>query len=807
VVFTLRLFGGLAVEGPDGPLTGRAAQKRRLALLSLLAVAPARAVSRDKLIACLWPETETEQGRHLLSVSIYELRKALGEAAIVSRGDDLVLGTELVCADIHEFGEALEGGDWERAVALYTGPFLDGVFVSDAPEFERWAESERQRYVLRYTDALEKSAEERAARGDTRGAVEAWRRLAAHDPFNSRVALGLMRALEAAGDRAGAIQHARVYTVLLHEEFGAEPDPDVEALAERLRQEPAPAESSAREQPVEPPAPATATVDIAGAAADQPTTEAVPDTRARPPEVDTPSPAPRPATLGSRARRSLASRPGRLIAAALLVVLVGVAWAGRSGVPYWANTPALPTTIAVLPFVDVSPDGSNEFFSDGLTEEIINALSKIEGLRVPARTSAFAFKGKNIDVREVGDRLGVSSVLEGSVRTSGDRLRITVRLIDVTNGYDLWSRTYERRMGEIFEVQDEIARSVVSALKVELAGGAQTELVQSSTEDIEAYNLYLKGRYHWYKRTGEGFRQAIAHFQQATERDPGYALAYTGLADVYNMLGAFDYGVLPPNEAFPKAKAAAERALALDPDLAEAHTARANTLLNYEWNWPEAEREFRRATELNPGYAPAHHWYSLYLMAVGREEDALVAMKRARELDPLSLVMSTGLARHYYFARDFDRAIAEYTRALEVDPDFVTAHLGLGLTYEAKGAQAEAITEYRKALDILGDPLPVVIALLGHAHGRAGNRPEALKMLQQLRNMERQRYVAPENYAIINLGIGEEEQALDWLERAYENRSGSMIYLGLEPPLDPIRSHPRFARLLSRVGLRTSPAR
>ncbi|MBW3630863.1 MAG: winged helix-turn-helix domain-containing protein, partial [Gemmatimonadetes bacterium] len=366
-MFTLRLLGGLLLGNEAGPLTGRAAQKRRLALLSVLAMAPTRVLSRDKLIGLLWPESDTEQARHLLSVALYELRKALGEDLVLSRGDDVALGDGLR-TDVRSFEEALAEGALERAVELYAGPFLDGFYLSDAPEFERWVDSERDRLARRYQGALEKLAEERTASGDLRGAADAWRKLATVDPFNSRIACGLMEALAAAGDRAGALQHARTHEALLREEFGVEADPEIAALTTRLREEP-PAES----------------------------------------------------------RRPRAATPAE----------------SADGVDPVSAAPS----IAVLPFADVSPARDNQYFSDGLTEEILNALSRVPGLRVAGRTSTFALRDRGLDVRGVGDALRVRTVLEGSVRKAGDRLRITTSLVDVASGYTLWGETYDREGG------------------------------------------------------------------------------------------------------------------------------------------------------------------------------------------------------------------------------------------------------------------------------------------------------------------------------------------------------------------------
>lgn len=783
-MFTLRLLGGLALEDDDGVVAGRAAQKRRLALLAVLATAPARTLTRDKLIGRLWPESETEQARHLLSVALYELRKALGDL-LVTRGDDVALEGDGFRTDVERFESALDGEEFERGVELYAGPFLDGFYLSESTDFEQWVDGERERLARRFRGALEALAEGRARAGDARGAVEAWHRLAAVDPYNSRYALQLVRAMAATGDRAGALQQLRVHEILLREEFGAEPAPELVALAAQLREEPAP-----MELPLAPPPD-----PVVLSPEEVPVAESVaaPEPLPEPAAVAVGMP---PVAVPAPPRRRWRPWPGALIAVSIagVIAVATAAWYGMSTDREEAGL----TSVAVLPLADVSPSGDNEYFSDGLTEEIINVLSTADELQVAARTSTFAFRDRGLDVREVGEQLGVRTVLEGSVRKAGDRLRITLRLVDVESGYELWGQTYDRGLGDVFEVQAEIAREVLGALRGELAGAPQP--IRSSTADPEAYNLYLRGRYHWYRRTPADFQKAIGYFEQAVARDPAYALAYTGLADAYILLGAYDYGVLPPREAYPRARAALARALELDPASAEAHAGLGDVLLTYDWDWQGAEREFRRALELNPGYAPAHHWYALDLMVLGRPGEALAAIRRARELEPLSLVMTTGMARILYFARDYPASVAEYRRALEMDSTFVTARLGLGLALLQDGKPEEAIGEYRAALRLLGVPHPAAVALLAHAQARHNQQEEARAALAQLMARSEDHYLPPEYVALVHLGLGDREQTLTWLERAYQNRSGSLAFIGIEPLLDPLRGDPRFQALQRRVG-------
>lgn len=778
----LRVLGGLSIEADaDRATTGRAAQRRRLAILALLARAPSLCLSRDKLIGYLWAEQSEDQARHRLSVAVYDLRKALGENALVSHGEDLCLDSEVVHSDLAAFEEALERRDYERAIELYAGPFLDGVYLSDAPEFERWAEEARGFCARKYRQALEDLAEQRENSGDLAGAIEAWRRVAAADAYNSRIALRLMQVLHAAGNRAAALQHAQEHAELLQREFGAEPDPEIAEFAERLRAEPAAVDGQGGR-----------TRAASGIGTTQPTDES--DARQPPREGPVRQAADRvQASTPPKATRRWPRRTTAAVAAiAVVAAAIGIMMSRAERRPG--------PSIAVLPFHNMSPDGTGEHISDGLTEEIINALSKLDGLNVSARTSAFAYKGKEADVRDVARQLDVETVLEGSVRSDGGYLVVTAQLINAETGYQLWSDRYERQLKDVFTVQEGIAQAVVNALRPRLLRQSSDPLVQHSTRDFEAYLLYLQGRHHWYQRTPEAFENAILYLDSAIARDPEYAMAYAGRSDVYSLLGAYEYGLAPPADAFPKARADAEAALRLDPDLADAHAAIANIMFWYDWNWESAEREYRHAIQLNPGCVPAHHWLSLLLIVTGREQEAFAAIMRAQELNPPSLVMTSALGRHFYFTRAYDRAIQEYRRALERDSTFVTARQGLGLALLEMGKPEEAIAEYETAL-ALGAPQPLTWALLGNAYGRSGNEAEATTILQRLREESEHRHIPAEYPALIHLGLGDSDAALSGFERAYAERSGALVFLSVYPIVDPLRSHPSFQALLQKLEL------
>ncbi len=422
-------------------------------------------------------------------------------------------------------------------------------------------------------------------------------------------------------------------------------------------------------------------------------------------------------------------------------------------------------SIAVLSFANLSSDPEQEYFCDGMAEEIINALSHIEDLQVVARTSALSFKGQAIDVREIGRRLGVKTVMEGSVRRSGSRLRITTQLVDVASGYHLWSEKFDRDLEDVFAIQDEISLAVVENLRVRLQKGDETRLAKRHTDDPVAYGLYLKGRYFWNKRSEEGTKKAISLFEQATQADSGYAPAYAGLADCYVTLGFYD--ILPPKEAFPTAKAAAEKAIGLDSLLAEAHTSLAGVRLYYDWDWEGAEREFKNAIELNPGYSTAYQWYAEYLAFMGRYDESIGMGKRSMELDPLSPIIASNLASFYFVAGQYDTAIEEFRKALEMDSNLAVARIYLGLTYAAVERYDEAIAECQKGIDLSGSDDSPQQGLLGAIYGLAGRIDKGQQLLDRVIALSKTRYISPAQIATTYLALGQREQAFKWLDKAY----------------------------------------
>jgi len=453
-------------------------------------------------------------------------------------------------------------------------------------------------------------------------------------------------------------------------------------------------------------------------------------------------------------------------------------------------------SIAVLPFRNLSADAENDYFCEGLAEELLNALAKIDGLKVAARTSAFAFKGGKQSISEIGRALGVTTVLEGSVRASGARMRIAVQLANAADGYHVWSERYDRQLVDIFDVQDEITLAVVEALKLKLFGEARAAALKRGTENAEAYRHYLRGRFFWNQRTAEALRRSAEHYQRAIAEDPGYALAYAGLAQTYVLFGWLS--VAAPRESMPRARAAALQALELDETVAEAHAALGVYLSFYAWDQPASERALRRAVELNPSSATAHHWLgNIALLAMGRWDESLAALRRAAELDPLAPSIASDLGVTLLYARRYDEAIAQFARTLALDPGFYVARYHLGQALHASGRWQEAIGEYATCLASVDDPW--VTALLARSLARAGRNGEAARLRDALRADSGRRYVPNVALAIVDAALGEPSAALEWLEKDLDERSLYPPFYAVDPVFDELRDDRRFDELVRRV--------
>lgn len=859
--FRLRFLGSPSLSTADGTrLSGPEIQRHRLALLALLTLAPDQALSRDRLIAYLWPERNTDGARQLLNQAVYRIRKALGDEVILSQGEDLQLNREVVSADVTDFEAALARGDDEHAVSLYEGPFADGFFVSEAPELEQWIAQTRDRLAWMYARRLEALAEAAEQRADLAGAVAWWKARATHDPLDSRIAIRLIQCLNSAGNRAGALRHAAVHERLLKEGMGIDLDPEVAALVERLRKEPArewtaePAGESPRgvtatpggdtwaeRPPIDPgragaadldvgdrdyaevddPAtvgvkrpqpegaatPAFAAGDLAppaladaqptspaagavssisgardGTAADPATSYATPSDSRSPAGLAGVQHFSRPASasrLGYGARRRLA------VVAAVLAIAAGAAWT------VWARSSPPELSIAVLPFVNLSTDEENEFFSDGLTEEIITRLAGVPNLKVISRTSAMRYKGSTEPLRTIAEQLRVAHILQGSVRRSEGRLRVTAQLLDASTDEHRWAETFDFEGADIFVVQEEIARNVADALRVRLTPRS-AETIARQARAPEVYDLYRRGRFHWATRTREGHRLAIDYYQRAIERDSTFAEGYAGLADAYATSWQMGLSNLSEAETNARIEWAANRALALDSLSSDAHTSAGISLI-WKRDWPGAERELRRAIQLNPGNGSARSFLAMQLRGIGRTEESMRESRRAADSDPFALIVSIDYANACYIARDYGCAVEQYKRTLELNDRWAPTYTQLGLTYSAMGRHEDAIAAVSRAMEV--SPRSAVYrADLAYVHARAGRGQEAAEILRQVKAMGS---TPPFPIARAHIALDEADSAFVWLDRVRWQWPPHGVRS--DPALDPLRTDTRFVELSARI--------
>jgi TolB-like protein/DNA-binding winged helix-turn-helix (wHTH) protein/Flp pilus assembly protein TadD len=486
-----------------------------------------------------------------------------------------------------------------------------------------------------------------------------------------------------------------------------------------------------------------------------------------------------------------------IAAGALAVLLASVLYL------YWAryrNGATIPPRImiAVLPVQNLTGNVDREFISDGLTEEIIAQLGRInpDRLGVIARTSAMTYKRSTKTVSQIGSELRVEYVVESSLRQSGERLRITTQLVRVKDQTHLWSQDYDRTVRDLMTLQDDFAHAIASGIRMELAAASHQPLPSTRSTNPDAYLAYLEGRFYWNQRSVAGLERAIVHLRQATELDPSYALAYSGLADAYCSLGVI--GDVAAADVFPKARLAAEKALALDGSLAEAHTSLAYVKFSYDWDWNAAEGEFQRAIALNPNYATAHQWYGQFLRLMGREEEAILEGKRSLDLDPLSLIINVEAGLPYYYLRRYGEALQHFRKALEMEPNFALAHHDIGWVLEAQGRYPEAIEEFERAVQI--SDVAALWSSLGHAYGMAGRRQDAMKVLQRLEELSKKHYVAPNYAATVYLGLGENDKAMDLYEKSYDERCWGMLWFKIGRSLKPLRGTARFEQLLQKMN-------
>ena len=484
--------------------------------------------------------------------------------------------------------------------------------------------------------------------------------------------------------------------------------------------------------------------------------------------------------------------PWMVIVVAVLLAAAGIFIFNPKSGP----TSAKSQSIAVLPFENLSGSKEDEYFSDGITDDIIAQLSKNTQLKVISRTSIMQYKGTNKNVREIGKDLDVRTVLEGSVRRAGNQVRIVAQLIDAQNEGHLWADTYDKEMTQVFAIQSDVAQRIAVSLKTKLSPSDIARIEKKQTENTEAYQLYLKGRFYWNRRTAPDFQRASGFFNQAIEKDPNYALAFAGLASTYDILPEYGF---PAREHYQKAKAAVKKALELDATLAEAHAVLGSILSNYEFDWAGAENEFKRAIELNPNYPTTHHWYSMNLACLRRYDEAIAEAVRAQELDPLSLTINANLGRIFYWVRQLDRAIVQCNKTIELDPNFPWTYHVLGSIYEVQGKFEEAVKAYQKAIVLAGRD-PILLSNLGYAYAKTGRKKDALKALDELLAYSRNGYSVSYNIALIYWGVGDKGKTFEWLGKAYEELGPGLINLSADLLWESLRSDARFIALLEKMG-------
>ncbi|PYT64736.1 MAG: hypothetical protein DMG39_31270 [Acidobacteria bacterium] len=508
----------------------------------------------------------------------------------------------------------------------------------------------------------------------------------------------------------------------------------------------------------------------------------------------------------ARDRLDLAGKPAMLKhlfssfawkAPALVLLLLVASLAGWN-LHSWKRPSLVIRSLAVLPLESLSSDASQDYFADGMTDELISDLGQISALRVISRTSVMAYKRARKPLPQIARELNVDAVVEGTVLRSGDQVRITAQLIEASTDKHLWSQSYQGELRDTLALQNQVARAIADQIRINLNPQEQAALKNVKVVNPQAYESFLKGRYFWNKRTADGLKVALAYFNQAIDEDPKYAQAYSGLADTYSLLGDWQYAVMTPKEALPKAKAAATKALELDSALGEAHNSLAFCLDGFDWDFDSAGKEFRRAIELNPSYATAHHWYAWHLSLLAQYDDAIAEMRKAESLDPLSLIINADLAELLVLAHSYEESIRQSRKTIEMDPNFALAHNQLAQAYLQKHMNDEALAELQEAAQLSGES-PTVMANLGRAYAASGKRSEAIKLLSALKKRSNSIYSHGSEIAVIYAALGDTDQAMNWLEKGFEERFNPGVLL--RPGFDPLRSDPRFQDLLRRIGL------
>jgi TolB-like protein/DNA-binding SARP family transcriptional activator len=786
-MYHLFTFDGFAIE-QDGRLLDKPVVHRK-ALYILVAIAAEGTAGREKLMTLFWPDSDAERARGSLNQALHLLRHRFLAPDLVIGGTELRLNPERITSDVARFELALTKKDFSTAVQLYSGPFLNGVQLQDSPDFEQWAENYRLDLEKRYMEALERLARDAEANDDFVLAAEWWQKLQNTDPYNSRVAMQLMLALGYSGDRAAALQHARRHQELLKNELDMKPDPAISELEEQLR--------------------------IFGSLPQQhfnPSSKVIPES-SKPAYTENfqgqetmPGNSEKASSNGWKPSVMRLRRPivNTLVLGFLVILTAIVIWIGTpdKGSPEniefqrgFTNTPEK-GSIAVLPFINLSAEPDQEYFSDGITDEIISSLSRVRGLKISGRTSSFQFKGKNPDIHEVRNRLAVDNVLEGSIRKSGDRLRINVQLISTESGFQLWSEIYERSTGDIFDIQEEISRAIILAIQGKISDDVHYSNSNMASQNLEVYELYLKGLYFLNRIQ---IPLAIRYFEEAVLGDAQFARAYASLAVAYTVPAA--YSELSPLELRKKGVEAAQTALRLDPDLADARSA-LGWLEMIGLEWQAAEKSLKHGVEIDP-YAPRGRlYYALYLHRKGRIEQSLQELNIARSLDPLSPLINSIYGLLLGELGHIDEAVHHLEETLELASHPV-ANAALGHIYLGQGRMNQAIHQYETVYKMV--PTSFYAGYLGHAYARAGRIDDARELLSGLiARSDQGEYISPGAIGWIHLGLGEPDEGYLWLEEAVSQRDVFLsIYgmLSISFLTTPYVEDDRFMEIRSGAGL------
>ncbi len=753
----LRTLGGASLRKSDAADVFPALQPKRLALLIYLAVTDGTPLRRrDAVVAWFWPELDTHHSRGSLRQALHFLRRSLDDGLIATTGDDEVgVDPSVVWCDAVAFRELADSGHHDKALALYRGEFLRGFFAPDvAPEFEHWVDATRLDLQRRAAASAWIICDNARGRGDHTAAVVAARRAATLAPDDERAVARLITVLDEAGDRVGALGTHEALVARLRNEYDVEPSPETEALVRSVR-----------------------TRTKAGAS----------DIVVRPPAETADARIP----VGAPAKPA-AARRFYLSAIVILAVLAIGGLALLRG-----RRVDAPMTIAVLPFESEDADSSHAYVAEGMTDQLITDLAELGTLRVINRRTMMTYRGSKKTAGVVARELGADAVASGTLQYFGDTIRMAAQLVLGGEEAAAWAQSFEGSRGDLLRMQREVARAVATRTNRDPANARASSLARVRPIDPDALDAYLKGRYLWNERRPASLLRAIGMFQQALHVDPTFALAYAGMADAYVQLG---YGnSLAPGDAFPKAREAAQRALMLDASLAEPHASLGFVHFYYDWDFPAAERELRRALAMRPSYATAHEWYGLYLAVMGRFADAEAEERRAKELEPLSNAVMATSGFVSFYSGDLEQATSELRMALRIDSVFPLAHLYLGRVHQGRGALDSALAQYRMT-GTLRSWGPTVAAE-GHVLGTLGRRDEARAVLARLDSASRTGYVSAYAIALVQASLGDADHAFAFLERGRAERTNWMVWLNRDARWAPIRADPRFAALTRAIGL------